>query len=114
MNSSTQQNENGTAAGRQNSSVLISGAGFAGLASAWWMNRLGYSVTVVELAKGVRRGGTPVNIRDGVIDVVKRMNLLETDCFGKLAGKAGDLPRRARIAVAAGAFAGRSGAGRGV
>ena len=77
MNSLTQQNENGTAAGRQNSSVLISGAGFAGLASAWWMNRLGYSVTVVELAKGVRRGGTPVNIRDGVIDVVKRMNLLE-------------------------------------
>jgi 2-polyprenyl-6-methoxyphenol hydroxylase-like FAD-dependent oxidoreductase len=77
VNSSTQQNENGTAAGRQNSSVLISGAGFAGLASAWWINRLGYSVTVVELAKGVRRGGTPVNIRDGVIDVVKRMNLLE-------------------------------------
>jgi len=41
------------------------------------MNKLGYSVTVVEIAKGVRKGGTPVNIRDGVIDVVKRMNLLE-------------------------------------
>jgi len=58
-------------------SVLVSGASFAGLAAAWWMNKLGYSVTVVEIANCVRKGGTPVNIRDGVIDVVKRMNLLE-------------------------------------
>lgn len=57
--------------------VLISGASFAGLATAWWMNRLGYSVTVVEVAKGLRKGGTPVDIREGVIDVVKRMGLLE-------------------------------------
>jgi 2-polyprenyl-6-methoxyphenol hydroxylase-like FAD-dependent oxidoreductase len=74
---SAKQNRKGTVAGGQALSVLVSGAGFAGLASAWWMNKLGYSVTVVEIAKGVRRGGTPVNIRDGVIDVVKRMNLLE-------------------------------------
>ena len=43
-------------------SVLISGASFAGLSAAWWMNKLGYSVTVVEIAKGLRKGGTPVNI----------------------------------------------------
>ncbi len=66
-----------TAAGGQVSSVLISGASFAGLASAWWMNKLGYSVTVVEIAKCLRKGGTPVNIKDGVIEVMKRMNLLE-------------------------------------
>jgi len=77
MGASAQQNGNGTATGGQTSSVLVSGASFAGLATAWWMNNLGYSVTVVEIARGVRRGGTPVNIRDGVIDVVKRMNLLE-------------------------------------
>jgi 2-polyprenyl-6-methoxyphenol hydroxylase-like FAD-dependent oxidoreductase len=71
------QNGNNTAAGGQISSVLVSGASFAGLATAWWMNRLGYSVTVVEIAKGLRKGGTPVNIREGVIDVVRRMNLLE-------------------------------------
>jgi 2-polyprenyl-6-methoxyphenol hydroxylase-like FAD-dependent oxidoreductase len=58
-------------------SVLISGASFAGLTAAWWMHKLGYEVTVVEIAKELRRGGTPVNIRDGVIDVVRRMNLLE-------------------------------------
>jgi 2-polyprenyl-6-methoxyphenol hydroxylase-like FAD-dependent oxidoreductase len=77
MGLSAQQNGNGTAASGQASSVLVSGASFAGLTTAWWMNNLGYSVTVVEIARGVRRGGTPVNIRDGVIDVVKRMNLLE-------------------------------------
>jgi 2-polyprenyl-6-methoxyphenol hydroxylase-like FAD-dependent oxidoreductase len=77
MDAWTQLNGDGTATSGQHSSVLVSGAGFAGLASAWWMNRLSYSVTVVEFAKDVRRGGTPVNIRDGVIDVVKRMNLLE-------------------------------------
>ena len=27
--------------------------------------------------EGLRKGGTPINIKDGVIDVVKRMNLLE-------------------------------------
>jgi 2-polyprenyl-6-methoxyphenol hydroxylase-like FAD-dependent oxidoreductase len=60
-----------------NQSVLISGASFAGLTAAWWMHKLGYSVTVVEIAKELRKGGTPVNIRDGVIGVVRRMNLLE-------------------------------------
>ena len=77
MKTSAQQNENGTVAGRHGSSVLVSGASFAGLAAAWWMNQLGYAVTVVEIAKSLRKGGTPVNIRDGVIDVVRRMNLLE-------------------------------------
>ena len=58
--------------------VLISGASFAGLATAWWMNRLGYAVTVVEMASDLRRGGTPVNIREGVIEVVRRMDLLDS------------------------------------
>ena len=57
--------------------VLISGASFAGLSTAWWMNRLGYSVTVVEVAQSMRKGGTPVDIREGVIDVVRRMGLLD-------------------------------------
>ncbi len=74
---SEQQNGNDAGTGGRISSVLISGASFAGLATAWWMKRVGYAVTVVEIAKGLRKGGTPVNIRDGVIEVVKRMNLLD-------------------------------------
>lgn len=77
MESSIRQIGNSTAAGGQITTVLVSGASFAGLAAAWWMNKLGYAVTVVEIAKGLRKGGTPINIKDGVIDVVKRMNLLE-------------------------------------
>jgi 2-polyprenyl-6-methoxyphenol hydroxylase-like FAD-dependent oxidoreductase len=58
-------------------SVLVSGASFAGLATAWWMHNLGYSVTVVEVAASLRKGGTPVDIRESVVDVVRRMGLLE-------------------------------------
>ena len=57
--------------------VLVCGASFAGLSIAYWMNRLGYRVTVVELANGLRKGGTPVDIRDGTVDIVKRMGLFD-------------------------------------
>lgn len=60
MESSIRQIGNSTAAGGQITTVLVSGASFAGLAAAWWMNKLGYAVTVVEIAKGRRKGGTPI------------------------------------------------------
>jgi 2-polyprenyl-6-methoxyphenol hydroxylase-like FAD-dependent oxidoreductase len=41
------------------------------------MHRLGYRVTLVEVAGGLRKGGTPVDIRERVMDVVRRMGLLE-------------------------------------
>ncbi|WFR99739.1 FAD-dependent monooxygenase [Rhizobium tumorigenes] len=57
--------------------VLISGASFAGLATAYWMNKLGYHVTVVEIADGLRKGGTPVDIKEQTIDILRRMGLLD-------------------------------------
>src|SRR6185436_6607234 len=57
--------------------VLISGASFAGLSTAYWMNKFGYSVTLVEIAKGLKKGGTPVNILGNTIDIVKRMGLFD-------------------------------------
>ncbi|MEZ4449090.1 MAG: FAD-dependent monooxygenase [Nannocystaceae bacterium] len=57
--------------------VLVSGASFAGLATAYWMRRLGYDVTVVEIAPGLRRGGTAVDIKGDTLSVVQRMGLLE-------------------------------------
>lgn len=56
--------------------VLVSGASFAGLATAYWLNRLGYRVTVVEVAKGLRRGGTPVDIEGETIEILSRMGLI--------------------------------------
>ncbi|MUO31424.1 FAD-binding monooxygenase [Agrobacterium vitis] len=60
-----------------NGSVLVSGASFAGLATAFWMARAGYAVTVVEIAPELRKGGTPVNIKGDTIGIVDRMGLLE-------------------------------------
>jgi 2-polyprenyl-6-methoxyphenol hydroxylase-like FAD-dependent oxidoreductase len=50
-----------------NAEVLISGASFAGLSTAYWMSRLGYRVTVIDSASGLRRGGTPVDIEGETI-----------------------------------------------
>jgi 2-polyprenyl-6-methoxyphenol hydroxylase-like FAD-dependent oxidoreductase len=58
-------------------SVLISGAGIAGPALAFWLNKSGYRVTVVELAEGIRPGGQTVDLRGAGGDVVERMGLIE-------------------------------------
>ncbi|CAM3484242.1 FAD-dependent monooxygenase [Kibdelosporangium persicum] len=57
--------------------VLISGAGVAGLALAYWVRQAGYSVTVVERSNGLRPGGQAVDIRGVALDVMNRMGLGE-------------------------------------
>lgn len=57
--------------------ILISGASFAGLSTAYWMNKFGYQVTIVEIATGLKHGGTPVNILENTIEIVKRMGLFD-------------------------------------
>jgi 2-polyprenyl-6-methoxyphenol hydroxylase-like FAD-dependent oxidoreductase len=56
--------------------VLISGASVAGPALAFWLNRYGYAVTVVEKASTIRSGGYPIDIRGTALEVVRRMGLL--------------------------------------
>ncbi|MFH8567116.1 FAD-dependent monooxygenase [Streptomyces sp. NPDC017993] len=56
--------------------VLISGAGIAGPALAFWLHRHGFAVTVIERAPELRTGGYKVDIRGVAIDVVERMGLL--------------------------------------
>src|SRR5450830_1309962 len=58
--------------------VLISGASFAGLSTAFWMHKLGYQVSIVEIAGTLKKGGTPVDIRDRTVDIVKRMGIFDT------------------------------------
>jgi len=57
--------------------VLISGAGIAGSAAAYWLTRAGLSVTVVERHPEPRRGGQTVDLRGAGRTVVERMGLLE-------------------------------------
>ncbi|RDG37199.1 FAD-dependent monooxygenase [Streptomyces corynorhini] len=61
---------------RRTRSALVSGAGIAGPAIAYWLNRYGFDVTVVEKTGTVRGGGYPIDIRGTGLEVVRRMNLL--------------------------------------
>ncbi|MEV8375070.1 FAD-dependent monooxygenase [Kribbella sp. NPDC056861] len=56
--------------------VLISGAGIAGPALAYWLHQAGFQPTVVELADSPRPGGQTVDIRGIAREVVERMGLL--------------------------------------
>lgn len=60
----------------RNRRVLISGASIAGPALAFWLNRYGFDVTVVERAATIRTGGYPIDVRGTAIDVVEQMGLL--------------------------------------
>lgn len=62
----------------QNKKVLISGASFAGLTTAYWMHKMGYQVTIVEIGSSLKMGGTPVDIKDQTVDIVKRMGIFES------------------------------------
>ncbi|MGC4087229.1 MAG: FAD-dependent monooxygenase [Polyangiaceae bacterium] len=56
--------------------VLISGAGVAGPALAFWLSRFGYRVTLVERASALREGGQAVDFRGPVHrTVLERMGL---------------------------------------
>lgn len=57
--------------------VVISGAGIAGPALAFWLTRNGYRVIVVEIAPGIRPGGQTVDLRGAGGDVVERMGLID-------------------------------------
>jgi len=55
--------------------VLISGAGVAGLATAYWLSRFGFRSTVVEHAASLRNGGQAVDVRGAAVEVLRAMRL---------------------------------------
>jgi 2-polyprenyl-6-methoxyphenol hydroxylase-like FAD-dependent oxidoreductase len=57
--------------------LLVSGTSIAGLCTAFWMHRFGYQVTLVDIARGLRRGGTAVDIKGNTVDIARRMGILE-------------------------------------
>lgn len=60
-----------------NKTVLISGASVAGPALAFWLERYGYTPTVVERSPEPRPGGYAVDFRGASLTVLERMGLLE-------------------------------------
>ncbi|PJJ84444.1 FAD-dependent monooxygenase [Mucilaginibacter auburnensis] len=57
--------------------VLVSGASIAGLSTAWWLNHIGYQVTVVELAAAPRISGAAVDLNEPSVAIAKQMGLYE-------------------------------------
>jgi 2-polyprenyl-6-methoxyphenol hydroxylase-like FAD-dependent oxidoreductase len=58
--------------------VLISGAGIAGPALAYWLGRHGFRPTVVELAPALREGGSAVDFRGPThLGLLDRMGVLD-------------------------------------
>ncbi|MEV0379526.1 FAD-dependent monooxygenase [Nonomuraea sp. NPDC050643] len=59
-------------------SVLISGAGIAGPALAYWLARSGATVTVVEKAPVLRAGGQAIDFKGEThLELLRRMGILE-------------------------------------
>lgn len=61
----------------RNRSVLISGAGIGGPALAYWLDRYGYDVTIVEQSAGPRPGGHAIDVRGPALEVAERMGVLD-------------------------------------
>lgn len=56
--------------------MLVVGAGIAGLATAWWLERAGWDVLVVEKAPAFRAGGYMIDFFGPGHEVARRMGLL--------------------------------------
>ncbi|GAA2148025.1 FAD-dependent monooxygenase [Actinomadura napierensis] len=61
----------------RNTNVLISGASIAGPALAYWLDRYGFEVTIVERAPAMRPGGQAIDVRGPALDVADRMGVLD-------------------------------------
>ncbi|RDW81260.1 putative FAD-binding monooxygenase [Aspergillus mulundensis] len=55
--------------------ILITGAGIAGTALAFWLAKLGHDVTVIERAVELRTSGLQLDLRGPGIQVLRRMGL---------------------------------------
>ena len=59
----------------KNKTVLISGAGIAGLTLAYWLKRHGFVPTLVEKSPYPRTGGYKIDLRGVAIEILKQMNI---------------------------------------
>jgi len=60
-----------------NARVLISGAGVAGPALAFWLHRFGFAPTLIERAAAPRTGGQAIDVRGVALDVLRAMGLYD-------------------------------------
>ena len=90
-------------------SVLISGAGIGGPALAYWLDRYGFCVTVVEKAPELRPGGQAVDFKGATHrTVLSRMGILDDVRRLQTGGQDGTVVDAAgrKLAVIPGEFSG--------
>jgi len=56
--------------------ILVSGASIAGPTTAYWLQRHGFEVTVVEQAAKLREGGSAVDFRGEQLEILRKMGVL--------------------------------------
>ncbi len=56
------------------------GAGIAGPAVCYWLQRFGFSPELIEKSACIRKGGQGLDIRGVAIDIVKKMGIYEQIC----------------------------------
>lgn len=59
-----------------NKNILISGAGIAGLALAYWLKKSGFNPTVVEISPKLREGGYAIDFWGAGFDVAEKMKIV--------------------------------------
>ena len=78
--------------------ILVTGASIAGSTAAWWLERHGFDVTVIERADAFRDGGQNVDVRGQGRDVLRQMGL-EDEALSHGTGEEGTawIDRRGRV-----------------
>lgn len=61
----------------KNKKILVSGASAAGPSLAYWLDRYGFEVTIVERHPTVRPGGYAIDVRGSAIHISRKMGILE-------------------------------------
>ncbi|MEO6832196.1 MAG: FAD-dependent monooxygenase [Chitinophagaceae bacterium] len=59
-----------------NKNILISGAGIAGTALAFWLKKFGFNPTIVESAPKLREGGYAIDFMGAGYDVAEKMGII--------------------------------------
>src|SRR5690348_10943114 len=80
--------------------VLISGAGVAGLPTAFWLRRYGFTPTIVERAGSLLTGGYKIDVRGAALDVVRRMGVHDAIVAASTQMKGAQLVDRAGNVIA--------------
>lgn len=61
----------------ENSNILISGGGIAGLTLAYWLKEYGFNPTVIEISPKMREGGYMIDFWGVGFTVAEKMNILK-------------------------------------